>query len=225
MVSTSHPNAQFYFGRDVECIQRFFTKKFKLTFAGVPILEADVERKLDLDTEIKASGCFNTATAEQLAEYDRLNEEYLANNNVARQEQAAAEGDSDSDEEEEATGEAADEIEELKAEEDGTRHVTFDEAQIAQIEEGKRLIAEEIGSSDDEAEVGEEEEKKDPDGQDCSEETGSDADEDSEVDLEALEAERQAKKAKKLLPKKVKAAPKTTKPETGEELEVNMEYV
>jgi RIO kinase 2 len=77
MVSTSHPNAQFYFGRDVECIQRYFTKKHKLHFEGVPILENDIERKLDLDTEIKASGCFNTATAEQLAEYDRLNEEYL----------------------------------------------------------------------------------------------------------------------------------------------------
>jgi len=59
MVSTSHPNAQFYFGRDVQCIQRFFTKRFRLHFEGVPVLENDVERKADLDTEIKASGCFN----------------------------------------------------------------------------------------------------------------------------------------------------------------------
>jgi len=41
------------------------------------VLESDVERKQDLDTEIKASGCFNSATADQLAEFDRLNEEYL----------------------------------------------------------------------------------------------------------------------------------------------------
>ena len=30
MVSTSHLNAQYYFARDVECIQRFFTKRFRL---------------------------------------------------------------------------------------------------------------------------------------------------------------------------------------------------
>ena len=77
MVSTSHPNAQFYFGRDVQCIQRYFTKKHKLHFEGVPILELDIDKKLDLDTEIKASGCFNTVSADQLAEFDKLNEEYL----------------------------------------------------------------------------------------------------------------------------------------------------
>ena len=59
MVSTSHLNAQFYFQRDVECIQRFFAKRFRLEFEGVPVLESDVERKQDLDSEIKASGCLN----------------------------------------------------------------------------------------------------------------------------------------------------------------------
>lgn len=43
----------------------------------MPVLESDIERKIDLDTEIKASGCFNAATTEQMDEYDRLNEEYL----------------------------------------------------------------------------------------------------------------------------------------------------
>ena len=64
MVSTSHLNAQYYFQRDVQCVQRFFTKRFRLAFEGVPILENDVERVEDLDTEIKASGFFNSATAE-----------------------------------------------------------------------------------------------------------------------------------------------------------------
>lgn len=40
-------------------------------------MENDVETKEDLDKEIKASGCFNQATAEQMAEFDRLNEAYL----------------------------------------------------------------------------------------------------------------------------------------------------
>lgn len=50
MVSTSHENAQFYFARDVKCIQTFFTKRFHLTFEGVPVLETDVERTVDLDS-------------------------------------------------------------------------------------------------------------------------------------------------------------------------------
>jgi RIO kinase 2 len=44
MTSTSHPNAQFYFERDVRCIQTFFTKRFGLNFEGTPLLERDVER-------------------------------------------------------------------------------------------------------------------------------------------------------------------------------------
>ena len=67
MTSTSHPNAQFYFQRDVECIQRFFTKRFRLAFEGVPVLENDVERKMDLDSEIKASGF---ATTEELEQFE-----------------------------------------------------------------------------------------------------------------------------------------------------------
>ncbi|KAL8137657.1 hypothetical protein V2J09_003658 [Rumex salicifolius] len=32
MVSVSHPNAQMYFDRDVECVYKFFRKRFNLTF-------------------------------------------------------------------------------------------------------------------------------------------------------------------------------------------------
>lgn len=59
MTSTSHINAQFYFERDVKCIQQFFTKRFGLAFEGVPMLDTDVVRTVDLDKEIKASGCFD----------------------------------------------------------------------------------------------------------------------------------------------------------------------
>lgn len=58
MTSTSHINAQFYFERDVKCIQQYFTKRFGLEFEGVPILEDDITRTCDLDKEIKASGCY-----------------------------------------------------------------------------------------------------------------------------------------------------------------------
>lgn len=58
MTSTSHLNAQFYFERDVKCIQNFFSKRFGLMFEGVPVLVRDVTRNVDLDKEIKASGYF-----------------------------------------------------------------------------------------------------------------------------------------------------------------------
>ena len=61
MTSTSNINAQYYFERDVRCIQQFFTKRFGLMFEGVPILENDIERTCDLDKEIKASGCYEQA--------------------------------------------------------------------------------------------------------------------------------------------------------------------
>ena len=37
----------------------FFTKRFGLAFEGVPQLDTDVVRTVDLDKEIKASGCFD----------------------------------------------------------------------------------------------------------------------------------------------------------------------
>lgn len=39
MTSTDHPNATFYFERDVKCIQDYFLRKFGLTFEGMPVLE------------------------------------------------------------------------------------------------------------------------------------------------------------------------------------------
>ena len=64
------------------------------------------------------------------------------------------------EEAEDSADEEIQDVEENKREAEGSneRHVTFD---LAQIEESKRLIKEEIGSSDDEAD--EEEEKKDSD--------------------------------------------------------------
>ena len=145
MVSTSHENAQFYFARDVRCIQRFFTKRFRLHFEGIPVLESDVERKVDLDSEIKASGAHNGVGAEQMAEFDRANEQYLATVDTGAAE-SADEGDDAEFHAEIATAEEA-------VQEDGARHVTFSDEQTA---ESKRLIQEEIGSSSEEEEEAEE---------------------------------------------------------------------
>ncbi|KAK5731474.1 Serine/threonine-protein kinase rio2 [Elasticomyces elasticus] len=60
VVSTNHVNARMYFDRDVECVRRYFERRFKYTSdeAG-PFFEAavrgvEVERRLDV--EVQASG-------------------------------------------------------------------------------------------------------------------------------------------------------------------------
>jgi len=73
MTSTSHPNAQFYFSRDVVCVQEYFAKRFGMRFEGVPMLERDIEKAMELDREIKASG-FNE---EELRAMENIHEMYL----------------------------------------------------------------------------------------------------------------------------------------------------
>ena len=80
MTSTSHVNADFYFNRDVDCVQRYFIKNYGMVFDGKPILEQDITKEADMDQEVKASGfikdalgdnateVFNLITAEQLGE-------------------------------------------------------------------------------------------------------------------------------------------------------------
>ena len=57
MISTSHQNAAFYFERDVNCVQTYFSKNYGLVFEGKPTLDDEnLEREIDLDKEVRASG-------------------------------------------------------------------------------------------------------------------------------------------------------------------------
>ncbi|XP_035165654.1 serine/threonine-protein kinase RIO2 [Oxyura jamaicensis] len=55
MVSTSHPNAEWYFDRDVNCIKEFFKKRFNYESELFPSFQ-DIRRESSLDIEIAASG-------------------------------------------------------------------------------------------------------------------------------------------------------------------------
>ncbi|XP_007430126.1 serine/threonine-protein kinase RIO2 [Python bivittatus] len=55
MVSTSHPNAEWYFDRDVKCIRDFFMKRFSYESELYPTFK-DVRKECCLDVEISASG-------------------------------------------------------------------------------------------------------------------------------------------------------------------------
>lgn len=55
MVSTSHPNAEWYFDRDVKCIRDFFMKRFNYESELYPTF-SDIKREGSLDIEVSASG-------------------------------------------------------------------------------------------------------------------------------------------------------------------------
>lgn len=74
MVSIDHPNADFYFDRDVSCIKRFFDRRFHFRSdepgphfadAKAQLRGADVKR---LDVEVEASG-FSRKMARELETY------------------------------------------------------------------------------------------------------------------------------------------------------------
>uniref|UniRef100_A0A915KND0 Serine/threonine-protein kinase RIO2 n=1 Tax=Romanomermis culicivorax TaxID=13658 RepID=A0A915KND0_ROMCU len=55
MVSTSHPNAEWYFNRDVECVRTFFRRRFNFETDYRPYFE-EVSKFSSLDIELAASG-------------------------------------------------------------------------------------------------------------------------------------------------------------------------
>ncbi|BFZ02556.1 hypothetical protein BsWGS_05595 [Bradybaena similaris] len=55
MISTSHPNAEMYFDRDVQCVRNFFAKRYNYESELYPIF-SDLERIDTLDIEVAASG-------------------------------------------------------------------------------------------------------------------------------------------------------------------------
>ncbi|CAG8659321.1 7849_t:CDS:10 [Acaulospora morrowiae] len=70
MVSTSHPNAEWYFNRDVECIRTFFRKRYNYESMLFPKFKLDVNREFDLDVQVSASG-FTKQYQQELEMYQK----------------------------------------------------------------------------------------------------------------------------------------------------------
>ncbi|KAL1967912.1 hypothetical protein VTN77DRAFT_2329 [Rasamsonia byssochlamydoides] len=74
MVSIDHPNAEFYFDRDVNCIKRFFQRRFHFTSDEPGPFFEDAKKQLlqnpgkRLDVEVEASG-FSRKMARELEAY------------------------------------------------------------------------------------------------------------------------------------------------------------
>lgn len=66
MMSTSHPNAEWYFDRDVQCVREFFKKRYGYESELYPKF-SDVEREDNIDLDTAASG-FSKETREELDE-------------------------------------------------------------------------------------------------------------------------------------------------------------
>ncbi|KAG0356060.1 RIO1 family-domain-containing protein [Gamsiella multidivaricata] len=71
MVSIDHPNAEFYFNRDVECIRVFFKRRFQYESLLYPKFKLDTERQFSLDVQVAASGF----TKEKQMELEKFQEE------------------------------------------------------------------------------------------------------------------------------------------------------
>jgi len=57
MMSVDHPNAKFYFDRDVECVRTFMKRRFGYESSEAPAFEDIVrDAKVDLDKEVAATG-------------------------------------------------------------------------------------------------------------------------------------------------------------------------
>ncbi|KIW21235.1 hypothetical protein PV08_01815 [Exophiala spinifera] len=116
MVSVDHPNAEFYFDRDVECVKRFFARRFGFVSTEEGPFFKDAKKLLGqdgirrLDVEVEASG-FSKKMARELEAY--MKEHGIdgdAKDSEAIQqadESEASSGDDDDEVEEEDPQEAA----------------------------------------------------------------------------------------------------------------------
>ncbi|KAJ1922216.1 Serine/threonine-protein kinase rio2 [Mycoemilia scoparia] len=97
MVSTSHPNAEEYFNRDVECIRVFFKRRFQYESYLYPKFRKDTKREFSLDVKVAASGF----TAEQQNLLESYMEEISEKNPEINDDSDEDEDEDEDDEEEE----------------------------------------------------------------------------------------------------------------------------
>ncbi|TFY83594.1 hypothetical protein EWM64_g426 [Hericium alpestre] len=107
MVSTSHENAEWYFNRDVECIRRFFRRRFRYESAIYPRFRSTMneagEDDFQLDVVVSASG-FGRKEMKVLEEYMETTKE---EQNSEGSEESSDE-EEEEEEEDEEVGEASD---------------------------------------------------------------------------------------------------------------------
>ncbi|KAF9113497.1 hypothetical protein BGX27_001451 [Mortierella sp. AM989] len=135
MVSIDHPNAEFYFNRDVECIRVFFKRRFQYESLLYPKFKLDTEREFALDVQVAASGF----TKEKQQELEKFQEE---EGQLVQELDEDAYRPSDDDEEEAGSDEEEEESEEES--EEGSGQESNDGAQESEelpVSVGKLSLA------------------------------------------------------------------------------------
>ncbi|KAF9190745.1 hypothetical protein BGZ51_008260 [Haplosporangium sp. Z 767] len=159
MVSIDHPNAEYYFNRDVECIRVFFKRRFQYESLLYPKFKLDTERQFDLDVQVAASGF----TKEKQQELERFQEE---EGQLADElgEDAYRRSDEDDDEEEGSEEEESEEESEEEEENEGVQEskevpVSIGKLSLANLSQlDQQSGPSSKNNSDDDNEDGEEEE-------------------------------------------------------------------
>lgn len=151
MVSTSHPNAQMYFERDIECVRTFFRKQFG--FEGdFPNFKVDTRRTHNLDVDVAASGF----TKEHQSHFEQLVDD----------QGAAPARDEEEDEDEGSDPDLVSSDPDLAPEHDGQPPAPTDGADAEEESEGSDSECDQESDEDgseDEEEDEEEEEQPRPD--------------------------------------------------------------
>ncbi|CAG8710475.1 24175_t:CDS:10 [Gigaspora margarita] len=94
MVSTSHPDAEWYFNRDVECIHTFFKKRFNYESTLYPKFKLDISREFSLDIQVAASG-FTKKYQQELESYQLELGEYSRNYDNVQELDGSSQGETD----------------------------------------------------------------------------------------------------------------------------------
>lgn len=131
MVSTSHVNAKEYFERDVECIKRFFRKRFHYESTKWPIWEEDVlfdGVDEELDKKVAASG------------YNRKQDDTLTSFIEANQTEGNEEDHPGSEEDQSESEEDHSGSEEENSEEDDSEEIIEEEGHIDKAMSGLKIV-------------------------------------------------------------------------------------
>ncbi|KAI5273486.1 RIO1-domain-containing protein [Aureobasidium subglaciale] len=159
MLSTTHENAEWYFNRDVDCIKRFFSRRFGFTsdepgpFFADAIKDVDQSKRLDI--EVEATG-FSRKMAKDL---DRFVEAVGFRNEAEEDEDPTVDNeedghevdqDYDEDDSEEESEEEEDEVADSQAaKEDQTEQELAEQTHADSLEDPQvddPKLAEELGS-------------------------------------------------------------------------------
>nr|CAG4651742.1 EOG090X04DJ [Triops cancriformis] len=143
MISTSHPNAQMYFDRDVRCVVEFFKRRFNYESELFPTF-ADIEREEHLDIAVSASGYMkeidSELSVEELNNPMRSDEPKDGDNSGEEDEDDGNEEESEPEEEEETLEQVSEEEKPLAQGKDHSR----EEGKLLKVDENNVSIEEEV---------------------------------------------------------------------------------